>query len=240
MGQDLNERVELTTERLLLRPFAFDDVDDVLNYASDPEVARYVPLPQPYTRDDAVEFVARQVLADWSSRPLFAIVFEHHVIGSIALRIDEPNELADLGYALARPHWGQGLMPEAVRAVITWGFRAVRPAQGLRLRRHEEPPLLARHGEAWHDPRRRAAGPPQVSGRAHRRRPLRHPPRRVVHPIPILTTPHLTLTLPNVRAIMSPWVHQQHHPLLRARQRPKSAFQSRSNRDQTAPNDVVW
>ena len=121
MGQDLNERVELTTERLLLRPFAFDDVDDVLNYASDPEVARYVPLPQPYTRDDAVEFVARQVLADWSSRPLFAIVFEHHVIGSIALRIDEPNELADLGYALARPHWGQGLMPEAVRAVITPG-----------------------------------------------------------------------------------------------------------------------
>ena len=89
MGQDLNERVELTTERLLLRPFAFDDVDDVLNYASDPEVARYVPLPQPYTRDDAVEFVARQVLADWSSRPLFAIVFEHHVIGGIGLYINE-------------------------------------------------------------------------------------------------------------------------------------------------------
>ena len=122
MSQDLNERVELTTERLLLRPFAFDDVDDVLSYASDPEVARYVPLPQPYTRGDAVEFIARQVLADWSTLPLFAIVFEQHVIGSIALRIDQPNELADLGYALARPHWGQGLMPEAVRAVVTWGF----------------------------------------------------------------------------------------------------------------------
>ena len=80
MSQDLDERVELSTERLLLRPFAFDDVDDVLSYASDLEVARYVPLPQPYTRGDAVEFIARQVLADWSTRPLFAIVFEDHAL----------------------------------------------------------------------------------------------------------------------------------------------------------------
>ena len=33
MTQDLNERVELQTERLLLRPFDFRDVDDVLSYA---------------------------------------------------------------------------------------------------------------------------------------------------------------------------------------------------------------
>ena len=91
MSQDLNKRVELKTERLLLRPFEFKDVEDVLGYASDPEVARYVPMPQPYTRDDAVEFVARQVLADWSSRPLFAIVFEHHVVGGIGLRINESH-----------------------------------------------------------------------------------------------------------------------------------------------------
>ena len=122
MSQDLNERVELKTERLLLRPFDFDDVDDVLNYASDPEVARYVPLPQPYTRDDAVEFIAHQVLADWSTRPLFAIVFDQHVVGGIGLGITESHETAELGYALARPHWGKGLMPEAARAVIAWGF----------------------------------------------------------------------------------------------------------------------
>ena len=122
MTQDLNERVDLSTERLLLRPFAFDDVDDVLAYASDPEVARYVPLPQPYTRDDAVEFIARQVLADWSTQPLFAIVLEHRVVGGIGLRIQESHEIAELGYALAKPHWGRGLMPEAAKAVIAWAF----------------------------------------------------------------------------------------------------------------------
>lgn len=122
MTQDLSERVELKTQRLLLRPFQFDDVDDVLSYASDPQVARYVPLPQPYTHDDAVEFIARQVLADWSTSPSFAIVFEHRVVGGIGLRIQESHEIAELGYALAKPHWGQGLMPEAAHAVIALGF----------------------------------------------------------------------------------------------------------------------
>ena len=122
MSQDLNKRVELKTERLLIRPFEFKDVEDVLGYSSDPEVARYVPMPQPYTRDELDGVVARQVLADWSSRPLFAIVFEHHVVGGIGLRIDKSHDTAELGYALARPCWGKGLMPEAARAVITWGF----------------------------------------------------------------------------------------------------------------------
>ena len=122
MTQDLNERVELNTERLLLRPFAFEDVDDVLGYATDPEVARYLPLPQPYKRDDAVEFVARQVLSEWSTRPTFAIVLGQRVVGNISLDIDGRHEVAELGYELARPHWGRGLMPEAARAVIGWGF----------------------------------------------------------------------------------------------------------------------
>ena len=49
MTQDLNERVELRTDRLLLRPFDFRDVDDVLAYASEPKFGRYLPVPQPYT-----------------------------------------------------------------------------------------------------------------------------------------------------------------------------------------------
>ena len=122
MTHDLNERVELKTERLLLRPFELGDVDDVLAYASEPEVGHYLALPRPYTRDNAVEFVARQVLAEWSTRPTFAIVFEEHVVGGIGLRVDERHARAELGYALAKPQWGRGLTPEAARAVVGWGF----------------------------------------------------------------------------------------------------------------------
>ncbi len=122
MTQDLNERVELKTDRLLLRPFDLRDVEDVLAYASEPEFARYLPVPQPYTRDDAVEFVARQVLAEWSTRPAFAMVFDGHVVGGLGLRVDGRHERAELGYALARQHWGKGLTLEAAQAVVGWGF----------------------------------------------------------------------------------------------------------------------
>lgn len=122
MSHEPNGRVELTTERLLLRPFEVGDVDDVLAYASDPEVARYLELPQPYTRDDAEEYIARRILDDWSNEANFAIVWEQRVVGSIGLHINVRDEMAALGYALARPVWGLGIVPEAGRAVIDWGF----------------------------------------------------------------------------------------------------------------------
>lgn len=122
MTEDLNERVELRTRRLLLRPFDFSDVDDVLAYASEPDFARYLPIPQPYTRNDAVEFVARQLFADWSTRPAFAMEFEGYVVGGLGLRIHARDEKAELGYALAKQHWGRGLTLEAARTVIDWGF----------------------------------------------------------------------------------------------------------------------
>ena len=107
MTEDSNARVDLRTERLLLRPFELGDVDDVLAYASEPDVGQYLSLPRPYTRDNAVEFVARQVLAEWSTEPTFAIVFEGHVVGGIGLRIKRRHDIAELGYALAKPQWAR-------------------------------------------------------------------------------------------------------------------------------------
>ena len=122
MSHDLNEQVELTTERLLLRPFEVGDVADVLAYASDPEVARFLDLPQPYTSDDAEEYVARRILDDWANEATFAIVWQRRVVGSIGLHVNVPDEVAELGYLLAREMWGRGIVPEAGRAVIDWGF----------------------------------------------------------------------------------------------------------------------
>ena len=46
------------------------------------------------------------------------------VVGAIPVNINVKQEIAALGYAIARSHWGQGLVPEAARAVIQWGFEA--------------------------------------------------------------------------------------------------------------------
>ena len=127
---DPDLRVELQTERLLLRAFKLEDVDDVFDYASDPEWARYLDrVPQPFTRKAAEERVARGVLESWESHPTWAIVLDRKVIGGVVLMIDLQNEIGELGYELSREHWGKGLMTEASREVIDWGFEERRLAK---------------------------------------------------------------------------------------------------------------
>ncbi len=124
MNSDQNKPVELRTARLLLRSFELTDVDDVWAYASDPEVARYRPLPDPYTRSDAAEFVDRQMRTDWSTNPEFAVVYGRRVIGGISLHVNHEHETAELGYLLGKRWWGRGVATEAARAVVGWGFRS--------------------------------------------------------------------------------------------------------------------
>ena len=114
------EKVELNTECLLLWPFRLEDVDDVYEYVRESEWGRYLAavLPQPYERKHAEEFVARPVLISWATTPTFAIGLNSTVIGSIALRVGEANQTVNLGYALAKVHWGNGLIPEKTKAAM--------------------------------------------------------------------------------------------------------------------------
>ena len=114
---------ELRTERLLLRPHRLEDVDDVFEFARDPDWARYLTVPTPYVREHAVEFVARRILASWDEYPAWAMVLEGKVVGAVGIRIDREHAKGELGYSLAKEHWGHGLTVEASRAAIDWGFR---------------------------------------------------------------------------------------------------------------------
>lgn len=116
--------LEIGTERLLLRPHRLEDVDDILEFATDPEWGRYLSsAPMPYRREHAVEFVARRILASWDERPVWAIVLEGKVVGGVGLRIDVEHSMGELGYSIAKRHWGRGLVVEAARAILEWGFR---------------------------------------------------------------------------------------------------------------------
>ena len=117
----MEDHLELRTPRLLLRPFRSDDVDDVLAYASDEEWNRYLGLPEPYTRRSAEEFVAKSILADSQTTPIWAIDYEGRVTGGIDLRV-RGHGVAEMGYSITRPLWGQGLTTEAATAVIAHGF----------------------------------------------------------------------------------------------------------------------
>ncbi len=119
----LPERIE--TARLVLRRWTLADAEDLLAYAADPEWSRFLPVPEPYERRHADEAVARWVLEDWSTRPVWAMEIAGRASGGINLRIDHQHRKGELGYALARRHWGNGYMTEAVRAVIDAAFAAL-------------------------------------------------------------------------------------------------------------------
>jgi len=117
------EPTDLRTERLLLRPFRLDDVNDVVAYANDQQWSRYlVRIPYPYSRRDGEQFVAQTLLSSWEEHPQWAIVLDESVVGGINLDIVTRDRRANVGYAMARAEWGKGLTTEVARAVVDHGF----------------------------------------------------------------------------------------------------------------------
>ena len=117
-----DKRVSIRTERLLLRPFGPDDAEDRLTYARDPGWGRFLGSVPPADIRDAEQFIAKRILASWSTEAFFAVVLDETVIGGIGLHPKEGDEIASLDYGIASAHWGKGLVPEAAQAVIDWGF----------------------------------------------------------------------------------------------------------------------
>ena len=122
---------ELETGRLLLRRMRLDNAEAMFAYASDPEVTRYVLFDTHRSIEDSREFLRfategyeRGDFGGWGLLLKDSGVF----IGTCGLDAGYAPEhaRAELGYVLAREHWGRGLMPEAVRAVIRFGFARVK------------------------------------------------------------------------------------------------------------------
>lgn len=89
------------------------------------DVTRWLSqVPYPYARADAVSFIAKtQAAGDLT----WAIEHQGLLIGVVSLR-------DDLGYWIARPHWGQGFGFEAAGAALTHWFDD--PARGDVIARH--------------------------------------------------------------------------------------------------------
>ncbi len=117
----------LKTERLALRPFRRDDVDDVddaLAYRNDAEFSRFLPhIPHPFTRQDAEAFVATNCNEPWSRSPTFAVTLDGVLIGTVNFEVDAGTASAMIGYAIGREWWGQGIATEATAAAMKWAVK---------------------------------------------------------------------------------------------------------------------
>jgi RimJ/RimL family protein N-acetyltransferase len=124
------EPITLTTERLELRPFAEEDVDAVAAACQDPEIARWIPVPVPYSREDAHEFVTRVCPAGWRDDTMYNFGYftreDGALVGSVGLvrlaLLHAPERQAELGFWAAKEQRGRGYTAEAARAVVDWAF----------------------------------------------------------------------------------------------------------------------
>ncbi len=116
----------LEAERVRLRWLEPGDVDALFAVFSDPEVARYWSSP-PMTARAAAEALLAEIHECFARRDLFqwgiALRSTDAVIGTTTLaHVTATHRRAEIGFALARPYWGQGLCGEALRRVLAFAF----------------------------------------------------------------------------------------------------------------------
>ena len=116
----------LETDRLCLRKAVLRDAQDIYRYAQDAEVARYVLWTPHHSLADSREMVRSmrmQYRRGYPSSWVIALKESGRVIGTIGYMWISPGNLsAEVGYSLARDCWNQGLMTEALRAVLAFSF----------------------------------------------------------------------------------------------------------------------
>lgn len=118
--------VTLQTERLLLRPFSTADAQAMYdNWATDPEVTKFLTWERHRSVQDTLAFLSS---LDYNKPDVYqwAIVYQGVVIGSISItEIDENARIGAFGYCIGRSFWRQGIMSEAVQALLPFLFDEV-------------------------------------------------------------------------------------------------------------------
>lgn len=118
--------IELTTDRLILRPFAGADVDRHAEMMLDPDLARFLTESgQAQSREEewrgALSFIGHWAVRGYG----FFSVFERESgdwVGRVGPWNPEGWPGLEVGWAIRRPSWGRGYAPEAAVASMRWVF----------------------------------------------------------------------------------------------------------------------
>lgn len=115
------ERIE--TERLVLTPYTPEDARGFYEYAKDPDVGPRAGW-KPHESVEESRMIIEEMfmpVGAWAIR----LKGSDRVIGTIGLEPDKyrpESNSREVGYSLAKDMWGRGIMPEAVHAVLDYGF----------------------------------------------------------------------------------------------------------------------
>lgn len=120
--------VILKTDRLILRPWRMDDLKDFNEYASVDGVGQMAGWKPHESMEESQKILTKFI----EQKKTFALEYQGRVIGSLGIEYHEKRvpehegkRYREIGFVLAKPYWGQGLMPEAVKEVIRYLFEEV-------------------------------------------------------------------------------------------------------------------
>lgn len=124
--------ITIETKRLILRPWKITDLKDFYAYASVPDVGERAG----WKHHESVEKSNEILKLFIEEKKTFAVISKknNRAIGSLGIELygneDKLTEFANLkgreiGYVLSKDYWGQGLMPEAVKAVTDYLFNTL-------------------------------------------------------------------------------------------------------------------
>ncbi|KAF0153038.1 MAG: ribosomal-protein-alanine N-acetyltransferase [Ignavibacteria bacterium] len=122
----LTEFPQLETVRLKLRKLSAADANDIFEYACIQEAAHFL-IWEPHTSiNDSSEFIS---FADQQFNDSNSIIWgielkeEKKLIGTIDLRgYSSLHRCGDVGYVISQKYWRRGIVSEAFRALIDFGF----------------------------------------------------------------------------------------------------------------------
>jgi len=108
-----------------LRKWNLNDIDSLVKYANNYKIAANLTdqFPHPYNRENGKAFI--QMATKDDSINIFAIEINGEASGGIGLHLqtDIYKKNAELGYWLAEPYWRKGIMSNAIRQMLDYGFK---------------------------------------------------------------------------------------------------------------------
>ncbi|MFB9110586.1 GNAT family N-acetyltransferase [Flavobacterium gyeonganense] len=116
----------IETEHFILRRITDDDVNEVFELRSNPETMKYIPRPLVKTTEDALEHIGmieEKIVKNEGINWGITLKGNPEILGIIGFyRLQPENYRAEIGYMLLPEFHGKGIITEAVKRLISYGF----------------------------------------------------------------------------------------------------------------------
>ncbi|MBD2781387.1 GNAT family N-acetyltransferase [Xenorhabdus szentirmaii] len=120
----------LMTERLILRPWQETDAESLYEYAKDERVGPIAGWPAHKSIEESAQIIRDVFMVD----KVYAVTLksDNRAIGCIGLLMAKDSNFsigdndAEAAYWIGVPFWGQGLIPEALRELMRYGFEELK------------------------------------------------------------------------------------------------------------------